>query len=206
MLPDPSSTSRPPRPNSIEVKRNYPSEEAIYASRNSRNPQDNVYRSVKSHVFFLLLLAVCQMKLMLSTCERVLASIFICSQQLSSVIFASIVCLEFHILKMLSLHGLSPSVAGVRRFLQTCRNFSAASALRRRLPAVSASALHCRFAAAASAAAAAATASSGTISPARSCRSIQSLWPWNDESPQPDVATDHIRKAHAASTSPTRVN
>uniref|UniRef100_A0A0N8C5U8 Wiskott-Aldrich syndrome family protein member n=1 Tax=Daphnia magna TaxID=35525 RepID=A0A0N8C5U8_9CRUS len=44
MLPDPSSTSRPPRPNSIEVKRNYPSEEAIYASRNSRNPQDNVYR------------------------------------------------------------------------------------------------------------------------------------------------------------------
>lgn len=52
MLPDPSSTSRPPRPNSIEVKRNYPSEEAIYASRNSRNPQDNVYRSVKSHVFF----------------------------------------------------------------------------------------------------------------------------------------------------------
>ncbi|KAI9565758.1 hypothetical protein GHT06_009550 [Daphnia sinensis] len=47
MLPDPSSTSRPPRPNSIEVKRNYPSEEAIYASRNSRNPQDNVYRSVE---------------------------------------------------------------------------------------------------------------------------------------------------------------
>ncbi|XP_045026273.1 wiskott-Aldrich syndrome protein family member 3 isoform X3 [Daphnia magna] len=46
MLPDPSSTSRPPRPNSIEVKRNYPSEEAIYASRNSRNPQDNVYRQV----------------------------------------------------------------------------------------------------------------------------------------------------------------
>ncbi|XP_059353546.1 actin-binding protein WASF3-like isoform X3 [Daphnia carinata] len=46
MLPDPSSTSRPPRPNSIEVKRNYPSEEAIYASRNSRNPQDNVYRQM----------------------------------------------------------------------------------------------------------------------------------------------------------------
>lgn len=47
MLPDPSSTSRPPRPNSIEVKRNYPGEEAIYASRNSRSPQENVYRSVK---------------------------------------------------------------------------------------------------------------------------------------------------------------
>ena len=49
MLPDPSSTSRPPRPNSIEVKRNYPGEEAIYASRNVRSPQDNnVYRSVGS--------------------------------------------------------------------------------------------------------------------------------------------------------------
>jgi len=55
MLPDPSSTSRPPRPNSIEVKRNYPpgssgaypnNEESAYGTRHSRSPQDGMYRSV----------------------------------------------------------------------------------------------------------------------------------------------------------------
>lgn len=55
MVPDASCTSRPPRPNSIEVKRNYPSgyssEEIYAAQRNSsaRSPQDNTYRSV--HLF-----------------------------------------------------------------------------------------------------------------------------------------------------------
>ena len=55
MLPDPSSTSRPPRPNSIEVKRNYSAyanNEEVYASRHARSPQDNTYRSV---IFFYLL-------------------------------------------------------------------------------------------------------------------------------------------------------
>lgn len=55
MLPDPSSTSRPPRPNSIEVKRNYPpgssgaypnNEESAYGTRHSRSPQDGMYRLV----------------------------------------------------------------------------------------------------------------------------------------------------------------
>lgn len=67
MLPDPSSTSsRPPRPNSIEVKRNYQGAagqaghannnnhdahgESIYAGRqqqhNPRSPQDGMYRYV----------------------------------------------------------------------------------------------------------------------------------------------------------------
>jgi len=93
MLPDPSSTSRPPRPNSIEVKRNYPSEEAIYASRNSRNPQDNVYRSVKSH--FYTLLDLCQMKLMLSTCESVGVNLFVPNVVIG--LFAFLVCFKFHI-------------------------------------------------------------------------------------------------------------
>lgn len=59
MLPDPSSTSRPPRPNSIEVKRNYPAgssgayagnDESVYAARHARSPQDGIYRSVVSFV------------------------------------------------------------------------------------------------------------------------------------------------------------
>ena len=52
MVPDASSTARPPRPNSIEVKRNYSSGyggEDIYATQRNntaRSPQDNTYRSV----------------------------------------------------------------------------------------------------------------------------------------------------------------
>lgn len=54
VVPDASCTSRPPRPNSIEVKRSYPagysSEEIYAAQRNAaRSPQDNTYRSV--HLF-----------------------------------------------------------------------------------------------------------------------------------------------------------
>lgn len=50
---DPSTSARPARPNSIEVKRNYPNsnaggEETVYASRQARSPQDGVYRYVET--------------------------------------------------------------------------------------------------------------------------------------------------------------
>lgn len=86
--------------------------------------------------------------------------------------------------------------------LQACWSLLTTSALRRRLPAVPASALHFRIVAPAAAATAAATPSSIPFA----FRLGQSLWPrFDDEQSEPHSAADHLGETYSTSPSATRV-